>query len=119
LPDYWKFSPDLFLQDGTYQATGIASSPDSPDKLRLALTRRAPTLGRLRLEGANIHRLVMEAPGKPTVVLDDPPALVQVPIADYSHHRVWLKQGATEATSDCYNPVGVNGESEAVFRSSW
>ena len=116
LPEYWKFDRDTFFQDGSYQVTGVVASPGSPDKLRLALTRRALALGRLRLEGANIHRLVMEAPGKPTVVLDDPPAMVQVPIANYIHQKVSLKRGVTEATADFARPVEVKGNSEVVFR---
>jgi len=101
--DAFAFPTNLFFLNRAYQVTCDARPQGDPPKLRLQFRELPARLGGLKLAGAFLQRVILEA-GDYTVVLDSPPPLVKVPVGTYGQPRAWLKRGDAQA---CRSPGGL------------
>jgi len=86
----------VFLNGRAYGLVASDAGAGDPSRLKLAFTEQHPGLGELRLPGQFIHRLALES-GSCLVILEQPGAVVKVPVERYTAASVRLRQGEVEA----------------------
>lgn len=89
------FARKLFLNGRGYALTLTNAPADKPTTLQLQFREETPVLGEAKIAGQFIQRLLME--GSYTVVLDQPAAVVRIPVGSYSEPQVCLQSGDTSA----------------------
>ena len=88
------FSEKLFLGGHAYRVA-VTNVPAGGSR-RLQLTEEHPTLGEAKITGKFIQRLTLTG-GPYQVVLDQPEAVVRLPVGSYSEAKVWLQAGDKDA----------------------
>ena len=93
------FARKLFMDDHAYQLDWVVGAQNSEVKLAIQFAEQTVELGELRITGKYIQRLVLT--GQPyLVILDQPAAMVKVPVGSYNQPTVRLEQGGKEAFYD-------------------
>jgi hypothetical protein len=98
-PDAFEFSRQVFFEDHAWRLDWSGEPGDDGAPFAVRFTEQQPALGELRITGRFIERLVLTG-GPYAVVLVRPAASVKVPVGNYNHPSVWLKQGPDEAYFD-------------------
>src|SRR5512133_953299 len=101
LLDGFGFAERLFFASKAYTVNCELVQQDGTAKYKLAFRDAAPQLAELKITGRSIRRVVMSPPlaekKQFTVVLDQPKGTVKVPVGDYAHVAVELKDGTRRA----------------------
>jgi len=94
--DGFRFNRDLFFDGEAYRLDYAYLEQDGKQRYRIDLKPQPAELGELKLAGKFIKRLVL-AGTKFAAVLDQPAAVVKVPVGTYGPCQVQLAQGGAEA----------------------
>ncbi len=97
--DAFPFSPKLFLGSRAYQLSCTNEVQGGRPKVRMQFAEQQPKLGELKIVGQFIRRVMLES-GLYRVVLDQPGAIVKVPVGSYGAAKVSVKKGELEAVLD-------------------
>lgn len=98
--DLFGFSRDLFFGGCAFRLDSAYVQQDNHPQYRLDFQPQPAELGRLRLTGRFIQRLVVtrESVQPLTVILDAPGPVATLPLGSYTNGRVSLKRGEVEAS---------------------
>ncbi len=94
--DGFRFCRDLFFGGEAYRLDYAYLEQDGKPRYRIDIKAQRAELGELKLAGKFIKRLVLTG-GKFATVLDQPEAVVKVPVGTYRQCQVQLAQGGAEA----------------------
>jgi len=94
--DGFRFCRDLFFGEEAYRLDYAYLEQDGKPRYRIDIKAQRAELGELKLAGRFIKRLVLTG-AKFAAVLDQPEAVVKVPVGTYRQCQVQLAQGGTEA----------------------
>ena len=91
---------NLFFADRAFRLDSAYIQQDSRPQYRLDFQPQPTELGRLRLTGQFIQRLVLARQSAPplAVILDTPGPVAMLPVGSYTNGRVRLKHGEVEAS---------------------
>ncbi len=98
--DLFGFSTHLFFGGCAFRLNSAYVQQDKHPQYRLDFQPQPAELGRLRLTGRFIQRLVLtrESVQPLTVILDAPGPVATLPLGSYTNGRVSLKRGEVEAS---------------------
>jgi hypothetical protein len=120
--DAFNLPAKLFLQDQTYRLSCRVEPGGAPAGLALSFEPVRAVLGRVRVDGDFIRRIVLDGSGAPdqfTAVVDAPGAEVQVPVGVYGRQIVRLQcdGGTNIAIGLGANRVAVTETNAAIFNA--
>lgn len=93
------FSRNLFVGNQAYQLRCTNEVQGGAVKVQMEFTEQQPKLGELKITGNYVQRMTLEG-GPYMVVLDQPEAVVKVPVGRYGPTKACLKKGDTQAYLD-------------------
>jgi len=111
--DRFLLERPLFLQDTLWQLALASAPTERSDRLRLELKPRPVELGKLKLTGQYIERLVLH--GTNNALLCRPDTIVSVPTGEYKDHRVRLRKGTTRGWSSLGESLTVTPQRAALI----
>ena len=97
--DAVPFSRNLFVGNQAYQLRCTNEVQGDVAKVQMQFTEQQPKLGELKITGEFVQRVTLEG-GPYLVVLDQPGAVVKVPVGRYGPTKVCLRKGDAEAYLD-------------------
>jgi hypothetical protein len=93
------FARKLFVNSHAYELQCTNEVQGGIAKVRMQFTEQQPKLGELKLAGAYVERVTLDG-GPYSVIVDQPKALVKVPVGRYGRTRVILKKGDVEVVPE-------------------
>ncbi len=121
--DAFNLPAKLFFQDQAYRVQcRVEAARGAPADLALSFEPISVALGRVRVEGDFIRRLVLDGCGSAdpiTAVIDAPAGEVRVPVGAYARQLVWLRcdGGANIAIGLGTNRLAVAEANATVFKA--
>ena len=95
----FPFSCELFVGNHAYRLQCADEVQGNVPKVRVQFTEEQPSLGEVKITGDSVRRVTLEG-GPYMVILDQPGAVVRVPVGRYAPAKVCLKKGDVEACLD-------------------
>ncbi len=110
----------LFFLNRLYEVKLACQKRGDAPAFQVQLTEQPATLGNLELAGESIHRLILRDNGT-TIVLDDPPRQVQVPLSTYTESHLQLKRAQQAAhrtsTQSERRSLAIRANEQAVLKA--